>query len=56
MRDRDDFGESYDEEYDSVSDLKKGRRSRRRGVLSDNNSYNSRLSQQTQIMNEEARK
>ena len=55
VRERDDFGESYDEEFDSVDDLKKGRRRRTRGDESVN-SYNSRLSAQTQLMNEEARK
>ena len=53
IRERDDFGESYDEEYDSVDDLTKGRRRHR---AESDASYNSRLSQQTAIMNEEARK
>ena len=52
----DDFGDSeYDEENDSVRSLKHRDKSRHHRPDSVN-SFGSRVSQQTQIMNEEARK
>ena len=52
----DDFGDSeYDDENDSVRSLNPGKRSRRVHLDSEH-SYGSRMSQQTQIMNDEARK
>ena len=53
--DKDDFGESYDEELDSVDDLKTPKPRALRMAESEA-SYNSRVSQQTAFMNEEARK
>lgn len=47
-------GDEYDEEDDSIAELKKTRNSRAR--QDSQQSYRSQLSQQTQIMNEEARK
>lgn len=48
----------YDEEDDSVAELKKhdNKSTVGRGRLDSEHSYRSQLSQQTQVMNEEARK
>ena len=60
---QDDFGvgdSEYDSEQDSVAELKKNNKTMTKGQsharLDSEHSYRSQLSQQTQIMNEEARK